>query len=519
MSTNVKPSASGQPALADEVVQEVSAPAANDNETLLKDIIATNRTAILEKSRIKEDAATEQKDFQLEIVEQFVSEELKGSVEISSDTEAMLNTRIAQLDALLSDQLNEVMHDPKFQKLEASWRGMHYLVDKTETDDMLRLRVLNLTKKELSRDLEKAKEFDQSELFKKVYTAEYDMFGGTPYGALIGDFEFGKHPQDIALLKNLSNVAAAAHAPFISAAAPELFGFTSFEQITKERDLAALFRGREYDKWRSFRESEDSRYVGLCMPHILLRLPYGPKTKPIESFNFDEKVDGRDSTKYLWGNAAYAMGARITEAFSLYGWCAAIRGVENGGLVQDLPLHTFTTDKGEIAAKCPTETLIPERMENQLSGLGFMGLLHAKNTDFAAFFSGQSCQKPLDYMKDAASANSKLSAQLPYILMTSRFAHYLKSIARDKIGAFMSRAECQKWLNEWVMNYVLDMDEASDNAKREKPLRDARIDVEDDPRRPGCYRAVAYLRPHYMLDQLTVSLRLVTELPPQRGGS
>jgi len=485
---------------------------------LLKQILTQNSQEIFKASRLREDADPEQKSYQLDLVGQLVEEVMKGAMTVSADTEAMLNARIAQIDQLLTDQLNAIMHDPEFQKLEASWRGLHYVVDKTETDAMLQIRVLNASKKELLRDLERAKEFDQSLLFKKLYTSEYDVFGGTPYGAVIGDYEFGKHPQDIALLKRISQVAAAAHAPFISAASPALFGLDSFEQITEQRDLGEIFRPRDYDKWKAFRESEDSRYVGLCLPHTLMRLPYGPDTVPVDAFEFKEAVDGRDSSKYLWGNAAYAMAVRITEAFSMYGWCAAIRGVENGGLVRDLPLHTFSTDKGEVAAKCPTEVLIPERMEYQLANLGFMGLIHCKNTDFAAFFSGQSCQKPQEYVDDKANANARLSTQLPYILMTSRFAHYLKAIARDKIGAFMSRDDCQRWLNQWIMQYVTEDDSAGPEVKRQYPLRDARIDVEDDPRRPGCYRAVAYLRPHFMLDELTVSLRLVSELPAARGG-
>ena len=488
------------------------------NAAILQKILAESRQEILAASRIRDDAAPEQKTYQLDLVGQLVAEVMKGTVTVSDDIEAMLNARIAQIDEILSDQLNAIMHDPEFQKLEASWRGLHYVVDKTETDEKLQIRVLNASKKELLRDLERAKEFDQSALFKKIYTSEYDVFGGTPYGAVIGDYEFGKHPQDIELLKRISNVSAAAHAPFISAAAAGLFGLDSFEEMPKQRDLAEIFRTRDYDKWKTFRESEDSRYVGLCLPHVLMRLPYGKETKPVDAFAYEEGVDGRDSSKYLWGNAAWAMAARITEAFSLYGWCASIRGVENGGLVQDLPLHTFKTDRGEVAAKCPTEVIIPERMENQLADLGFMGLIHCKNTDYAAFFSGQSCQKPTEYFDDKANANSRLSAQLPYILMTSRFAHYLKAIARDKIGSYMSRADCEWWLNDWIKNYVTPDDTASPDAKRERPLREARIEVEDDPRKPGCYRAVAWLRPHFMLDQLTVSLRLVSELPAPRGG-
>jgi len=292
-----------------------------------------------------------------------------------------------------------------------------------------------------------------------------------------------------------------------------MFGWESFEELPRVRDLAEIFRGREYDKWKSFRESEDSRYVGLTLPRVLIREPYGRDSKPVEEFDFEEDVDGRDHAKYLWSNAAYAMGARMTDAFAKYGWCAWIRGAENGGTVANLPLHNFTTDEGESTNKCPTEVRFGDRREHELAGLGFMGLAHYKNTDYAVFFSAQSCQKPFEYDTDAATANARLSTQLPYILMTSRFAHYLKAIARDKIGSFMSRKDCEIWLNEWITNYVTPDETATDNAKRLRPLFAAEVVVEDDPRRPGCYRAIARLRPHYQLDELTVSMRLVSELP------
>jgi type VI secretion system protein ImpC len=502
---------------------EATASAATTQESpaveqdLLQQILAENRQDILKASRIREDAAPEEKTGQIDLVGQLVEEVMKGAVKVSADTEAMLNARIAEIDQLLSDQLNAIMHDPEFQKLEASWRGLHYLVDRSETSTKLQIRVMHATKKELLRDMEKAKEFDQSALFKKIYEEEYGVFGGEPFGAIVGDFEFGKHPQDIALLKRISQVAAAAHAPFLSAASPELFGFESFDDLAQVRDLSEIFRTRDYDKWKAFRESEDSRYVGLCLPHTLMRLPYGKDTVPVDSFAYEEGVDGRDKTKYLWGNAAYAMGARLTEAFSLYGWCASIRGVENGGLVQDLPLHSFLNARGEVENKCPTEVIVTDRREKELADLGFMALTHCKKTDFAAFFSAQSCQKPFEYDDDSATANARLSTQLPYILMTSRFAHYLKAIARDKIGAWMSRSDCQTWLNNWIMNYVSEDDTASPLTKSQYPLRAAQISVEDDPKRPGCYRAIAHLRPHFMLDELTVSLRLVSELPESRG--
>jgi type VI secretion system protein ImpC len=449
-----------------------------------------------------------------DIIGELAKQVLEGEITVSKDTEAMLNARIAQIDALISKQLNEVMHAPEFQKLEASWRGLHYLVNQSETGTMLKIRVLNVTKKELSKDLEKAVEFDQSALFKKVYEEEYGMFGGAPYGALIGDFEFGKHPQDIAMLEKISNVAAAAHAPFVSAASPQLLNLESFTQLDDPRDLAKIFDTVEYAKWKSFRESEDSRYVGLTAPHILMRLPYGEATAPVEAFNFEEDVDGKDHHKYLWGNAAYAFATRLTDAFAKYSWCAAIRGVEGGGLVEGLPTHTFKTDDGDIALKCPTEIAITDRREKELSDLGFIPLVHCKGTDYAAFFGAQSAQKAKKYDRDAANANARLSTQLQYMMATSRFAHYLKAMMRDKIGAFMTRQNAQDFLNRWISNYVLLDDNASQESKAQYPLREARIDVVDIPGKPGCYKAVAFLKPHYQLDELTVSLRLVAELPP-----
>ena len=443
-----------------------------------------------------------------------VEEVMKGTLRVSKDLEATINARIADIDKVLSAQLNAIMHAPEFQKLEGAWRGLHYLVMQSETSTMLKIRVLNISKDELRKDLEKAVEFDQSALFKKVYEEEYGTFGGAPYGALIGDFEFGRHPQDLALLEKVSNVAAAAHAPFISAAAPGLLGLESFTDLPNPRDLAKKFETPDYAKWKSFRESEDSRYVGLTLPHVLMRLPYGPDTVPVENFNFKEDVDGTDHSKYLWGNAAYAMGARLTDAFAKYGWTAAIRGVEGGGRVDGLPTHTFRTDEGEIALKCPTEIAITDRREKELSDLGFIPLVHCKGTDFAAFFGAQSCQKAKKYDTDAANANARLSTQLQYLLAMSRFAHYLKSIMRDKIGSFMTRKDCEDFLNRWISKYVVSTEDAGQEIKAKFPLKEARVEVAEVAGKPGVYRAIAFLKPHFQLDELTVSLRLVAELPP-----
>ena len=466
---------------------------------------------IVEQGRLGADAQT--RDRGKNLVKEFVAQVLDGSMTVAKDAEMMINARIAQIDHLLSIQLNEILHHPSFQKLEGSWRGLKYLMDHSETGVNLKIRVMNATKKELLRDIEKAPEFDQSALFKKVYSEEYDTFGGAPFGALIGDYEFGKHPEDLALLEGISHVAAQAHAPFVSAAAPDLFNLQSFTSLDAPRDLAKVFDNTEYAKWKSFRQSEDSRYVALCLPRTLGRLPYGKETKPIDEFMFEEHVDGTDHSKYLWTNAAYSLGTCMTRSFSLYGMCVAMRGVEAGGLIEGLPTHNFYTDEGDIALKCPTEVPITGRRDNELANLGFISLVHAKGTDYAAFFSGQSCQKPKVYDTDSANANALLSARLPYIMACSRFAHYLKAMMRDKIGGFMSREEAEVFLNRWITNYVTPDDSATMAAKAQRPLRDASIVVNEVPGKPGCYRAVAFLRPHFQLEELTVSLRLVADLP------
>jgi type VI secretion system protein ImpC len=448
-----------------------------------------------------------------DMVKEFVAQVLEGEMKLSRDADATINSRVAQIDHLISLQLNEILHHPAFQKLEASWRGIKYMMDQSETSSMLKIRVLNVSKKELLRDLQRAPEFDQSAMFKKVYEDEFGIFGGEPFGALIGDYEFSKHPEDIELLEKVSQVAAGAHAPFLTAAAPELLNLDSFSQLGDPRDIGKIFDSTEFAKWKSFRASEDSRYVGLTMPRVLMRLPYGKDTKPVDDFNYEEGVDGTDHSKYLWGNAAYALGARLTTAFAQYGWCASIRGVEGGGLVEGLPTHTFRTDEGDVALKCPTEVAITDRREKELADQGLIPLVHCKGTDYAAFFSVQSTNKPKKFDKAAANANARLSAQLPYILAVSRFAHYMKSIMRDKIGGFMSRGQCQTFLTQWIMQYVTDDDQASAATKAKFPLREAKIEVSEIPGKPGAYRAIAFLRPHFQLDELTVSLRLVAELP------
>ncbi len=448
------------------------------------------------------------------LVKRFVEEVLEGSMQISRDTESMLNSRIAEIDRLISKQLREVMHHPEFQRLEGTWRGLKYLMNQTETSTQLKIKVLNAPKKELLKDLQKAPEFDQSALFKKVYEEEYGVFGGAPFGALLGDFEFGRSGQDIELLEKISQVAAAAHAPFITGTSQSMFNLERYTQLDQPRDLAKIFDTTEYAKWKAFRQSEDARYVALTLPRMLLREPYGPDTVPVEAFDYNEGVDGREHDRYLWGNAAWAMGARVTQAFAKHGWCATIRGVESGGLVEGLPVHNFRTESGDMVMKCPTETQITDRREKELADLGFAPLVHQKGTSNAAFFSVQSAQKPKVYDSDAATANARISAQLPYIFAVSRFAHYLKSMMRDKIGGYMSRSQAQSFLNTWIANYVVGNDDASFEVKAKRPLREARVDVVDVPGKPGAFRAVAFLRPHFQLDELSVSMRLVADLPP-----
>jgi type VI secretion system protein ImpC len=471
---------------------------------------------IVDEGRLARDPSARERG--KDLVKEFVTQVLEGAMTVSKDAEVMITARIAQIDHLVSLQLNEVLHAKEFQKLEGTWRGLKYLMDQSETSDKLKIKVLNVTKKELLRDLQRAPEFDQSAMFKKVYEEEYGVFGGAPFGALVGDYEFGRGPEDIELLEKVAQVASAAHAPFLTAAAPEMLNMDSFTTIDAPRDMAKIFDSSEYAKWKSFRQSEDSRYVGLCLPHVLMRLPYGKNGAQVDAFNYEEGVDGTDHDKYLWGNAAYALGARLTQAFAQYGWCAAIRGVEGGGLVEGLPTHNFTTDSGDVALKCPTEAPVTDRREKELADLGFIPLVHCKGTDYAAFFSVQSGQKSKVYDSEAANANARLSTQLPYILAISRFAHYLKSMMRDKLGSFMSRTDCERFLNQWIVNYVTPDDTASATVKASHPLRDARIEVSEVPGKPGVYRAVSFLRPHFQLDELSVSLRLVAELPASTKG-
>ncbi|OJU67998.1 MAG: EvpB family type VI secretion protein, partial [Rhizobiales bacterium 63-7] len=430
------------------------------------------------------------------------------------------NKAIEAIDQKLSQQLSQIMHHPDFQKLEGSWRGLNYLVKNSETSATLKIRVLNESKKELHKDLTKAVEFDQSQTFKKIYESEFGTPGGEPYGALIGDFEFGNGTEDLEILQGMSNIAAASFAPFISAASPKMFGLESFTELSKPRDLEKIFESSEYIKWRSFRDSDDSRFVTLTMPRVLARVPYGSQGRAIEEFKFEEApidangvVSAMPQDKFSWMNASYALGERLNFAFAKYGWCVAIRGAEGGGKVEDLPSFTFTSDDGDADQQCPTEIGITDRREAELSKLGFLPLCHYKNTDYAVFFGAQTTQKPKKYDRPEATANAAISARLPYIMATSRFSHYLKVMGRDKIGSFLEASDCETWLNNWIRNYVNGNAEAGQEMKAQYPLAEAQVTVKEVPGAPGSYNAVAYLRPWLQMEELTASMRLVARIP------
>lgn len=455
-----------------------------------------------------------------ELLRTLTQEAMKGTVKWDKNLSVTINAAIAAIDKALSKQLAAVMHNEKFQTLEGSWRGLNHLVMNSETGAQLKIRMLNISKKELSKDLEKAAEFDQSQIFKKIYESEFGTAGGQPYAALIGDFEFSSHPDDISLLSKMSNVAAAGFCPFLSAAAPEMFGFDEFTELSKPRDLEKIFDSAEYIPWRSFRDSDDSRFVTLAMPRVLARLPYGAATKPVEEFNYEEvgvNQDGRhtatEHNDYCWMNAAYALGTTLTQAYAEYGWCTSIRGAEGGGKVQGLPSHTFVSDDGDVDQKCPTEIGITDRREAELSKLGFLPLCHYKNTDYAVFFGAQTTQKPKKFDDPDATANAAISARLPYIMATSRIAHFLKVMARDKIGSFMEASDAEVWLNRWISSYVNGSPGASAEMKARYPLAEARVEVKEVPGQPGVYNAVAWMRPWLQMEELTASLRLVANIP------
>lgn len=466
-------------------------------------------------------AATKQTDPDrtTELLRTLTREALSGTVTYSKNLAQTINNAIAAIDHKLSTQLNAIMHHPDFQKLEGTWRGLNYLVMNSETGTSLKIRVLNCTKRELYKSLSKASEFDQSTIFKKIYESEFGSPGGEPYGSLIGDYEFSNHPEDMELLSLMSSVSAAAFAPFVTAASPQMFGFDDFTELSKPRDLEKIFDSIEYAKWRSFRESDDSRFVTLTMPRTLARLPYGAATKPVEEFAYEEApiTDGvpraMHHQEYCWMNSSYVLGARLTDAFAQHGWCTAIRGAEGGGKVENLPSHVFVSDDGDSDQQCPTEIGITDRREAELSKLGFLPLCHYKGTDYAVFFGAQTTQKPKKYDRPEATANAAISARLPYIMATSRFAHYLKIMGRDKVGAFMEASDCEAWLNRWIINYVNGNPDAGQDMKAKYPLAEAKVEVREIPGRPGSYNAVAWLRPWLQMEELTTSLRMVARIP------
>ena len=455
-----------------------------------------------------------------ELLKTLTKEAMSGTVKWDKNLTVTINSAISAIDKVMSKQLSAIMQHEKLQKLEGSWRGLNHLVMNSETSSQLKIRMLNLSKKELTKDLEKAVEFDQSQTFKKIYESEFGTAGGEPYAALIGDYEFSGHPDDLDLLTNVSNIAAAGFCPFISAASPEMFGFDSFTELSKPRDLEKIFDSAEYIKWRSFRDSEDSRFVTLTMPRVLARLPYGSATKPIEAFNFEEAnmdTDGRqlesEHDEYCWMNAAYSMGTTLTKSYAEYGWCTSIRGAEGGGKVEGLPSHTFVSDDGDVDQKCPTEIGITDRREAELSKLGFLPLCHYKNTDYAVFFGAQTTQKPKKFDDPDATSNAEISARLPYIMATSRIAHFLKVMARDKIGSFMEAGDAEEWLNRWIANYVNGSPGASAEMKARFPLAEANVEVKEVPGQPGVYSAIAWMRPWLQMEELSASLRLVANIP------
>jgi type VI secretion system protein ImpC len=450
-------------------------------------------------------------------VKTLAEQALSATALVSDDAVKSIQAIIAELDKKLSEQINLIMHHEDFKALEGSWRGLAHLVNNTETDEKLKIRVFNISKKDLGKTIKKFKgtAWDQSPLFKKLYEDEFGMPGGQPFGAIVGDFHFDHTPPDVEILAGMGQIASAAHAPFIAGAAPSVMNMDSWQQLGDPRDLTKIFQSPEYAPWRSLRDSEDAKYIGLAMPRFLSRIPYGAKTSPVEEFDFEEDTEGADHSKYVWSNSAYAMATNITRAFKLYGWCARIRGAESGGMIEGLPCHTFPTDDGGVDMKCPTEIAITDRREAELAKNGFMPLSHWKNTDYAVFVGAQSLQKPATYDDADATANANLAARLPYLFATCRFAHYLKCMVRDKIGGFKEREDMEMWLNTWISKFCCDS-KSSEEMKAKYPLAAAEVKVEEVAGNPGYYTSKFFLRPHYQLEGLTVSLRLVSKLPSQK---
>lgn len=492
---------------------------AAETATARESVVTTKDMPSLLESAIAATKQTEPDRTEM-LLRTLTEQALEGTVKFDRNLSVSINQAIEALDAKISSQLAAIMHEPKFLKLEGAWRGLRHLVFNTETSVNLKIRVLNVSKRALWKDIAKSVEFDQSTMFKAIYENEFGTPGGEPYGALVGDYEFDNSFEDLELLQGVAGVSAAAFAPFISAASPHLFGFEDYRELSRPRDLEKIFDTVESAKWRSFRESPDSRFVTLTMPRVLARLPYGRDTRTVEEFDYEESLPDeasgaqmRDHSNYCWMNAAFVLGARITDAFSKTNWATAIRGAESGGKVEDLPLHVFQSDDGDLDLKCPTEVGITDRRDAELGKLGFMPLCHYKNTDYAVFFGGQTAHKPEKYDRPEATSNAAISARLPYMMATSRFAHYLKVIGRDKIGSFMEAPDCEAWLNRWISNYVNANDDAGPDMKARFPLREARVKVQEVPGRPGSYNAVAWMRPWLQMEELTTSLRMVARIP------
>ena len=453
-------------------------------------------------------------------VKTLAEQALANTALISDDALRSIESIVAEIDKKLTEQVNLILHQADFQQMESAWRGLHYLVNNTETDEMLKIRVMNISKKDMHKTLRKFKgtTWDQSPIFKKIYEEEFGQFGGEPYGSLVADYHFDHSPPDVELLTEMSKIAAAAHAPLITGATPALFQMDSWSELANPRDLTKIFQTPEYAAWRSLRDSEDAKYVGLAMPRFLGRLPYGSKTDPVEAFAFEEETEGADSSKYGWVNAAYGMAVNINRSFKEFGWCSRIRGIESGGAVENLPTHTFPSDDGGVDQKCPTEIAISDRREAELAKNGMMPLIHRKNSDIAAFIGAQSLHKPAEYEDADATANANLAARLPYLFATCRFAHYLKCIVRDKVGSYKSRQDMESWLQGWINQYVdFNPDTSPESVKAKQPLAAAEVVVEDVEGDPGYYTSKFFLRPHYQLEGLSVSLRLVSKLPSEKG--
>ncbi len=490
------------------MAQEQQSHTAEDHATILEQIF--------QEGRLVRDA--HQADSARSMLQGFINEATKAGVQVDGSAKRAIAERIAALDNIISAQVNQVLHDKKFQCLEASWRNLSKLVADNDLSASMKVRVFNCSRKEIERDFARAPGFDQSHFFKCVYEREYGTLGGSPYTFMIGDMEFGRSPPDIKLLRDVASVAAMAHAPFIASASPALMDLDSYTDIDRPISLDKIFDSSEMASWNSMRDSMDSRYLVLTAPRTMVRLPWGPDTVPVDEMDFIEDVDGQDHDKYLWGPSSWALGDLIMKSFAEYGWPSAIRGTETGGKVANLPMHTFPSLSGTKITKCPTEAALTDRREKELSDQGIISLCYANNTDYAVVFSGSTVNRPQNYTSDEANANARLSASLPYVLACSRFAHYLKAIMRDKVGGFTSKESIERFLNNWISQYVTSDDTASHSVKARYPLREARIEVKEIPGRPGAYTAVTYMRPHFQLEELSASLRLVAELPTSGGG-